>query len=142
MTELSFNQQKKLIDIATSTANKLADWSFLEEVKIDNEFMKHFEFMVREILIGVFHYKYGREVEIMSRSEEIKIAEAPTVDVNTAMLHASNKVGIKITLDTVVMFAALLKRKIKPEDCGKDVMRKIDSLVETFREVAEQEEEK
>ena len=36
---------------------------------------------------------------------------------------------------------ALLKRKINPEDCGRDVIQKIDSLVEVFREVAEQEEE-
>ena len=79
MTELSFNQQKKLVDIATDTANKLADWSFIEEVEVDNEFMKHFEFMVKEILIGVLYYKYGRKAEIMSRSEEIKTTKAEAV---------------------------------------------------------------
>lgn len=76
MTEFSPKQQKQLVDIATVTANKLADWSFFEDVKVDNESMKYFEFMVREILIGVLYYRYGREAEITSRGEEINIAKA------------------------------------------------------------------
>lgn len=76
MTEFSFKQQKHLLDIATVTANKLADWSFVEDIQVDNESMKYFELMVREILIGVLYYKYGRKVEITSRSEEINIVKA------------------------------------------------------------------
>lgn len=96
------------------------------------------EYIDREALIA----RYDEEhIGIPGRARQLMV-EAPAVDVNAAMKDASNKVGNLITLTAVVTFATMLKHNISLEDCGRDVIQKIDSLVEVFREVAEQEEEK
>lgn len=83
----------------------------------------------------------GGDYAINAKAVKVAIEKAPAINVMEEILQASNKAAASITVNSVETFAVLLKRKINPEDCGKDIMKKIDSLVDTYRGVTEQEEE-